>query len=211
MSYQILCTGINALLVAGISLGALTFKSSKTAPPSVVGITISDFNLRNVDGKYISLKSYPKAKGFIVIFTCNHCPFAKLYTKRINELNAKYSPLGVPVLAINSMDTVVYGDEGFANMRERSSSAGFNFPYLYDSRQTTGKAFQASYNPQAYVVWKQNNKWRIVYSGAIDDNGADQKKVTKMHVDKAVKESLQGMPVSIPETRPLGCALYYRK
>ena len=53
---------------------------------------IINFRLKNTDGKYISLKDYKEAKGFIIVFTCNHCPFAKLYPQRFNELNTKYEP-----------------------------------------------------------------------------------------------------------------------
>ncbi|MGB3132059.1 MAG: redoxin domain-containing protein, partial [Saprospiraceae bacterium] len=66
--------------------------------------SIKDFALLNVDGKYIGTKDFENARGFIIIFTCNHCPFAKLYTKRINELQKKYSKHQIYLLAINSMD-----------------------------------------------------------------------------------------------------------
>ena len=60
--------------------------------------TVEDFSLKNVDGKIISLKDYPNAKGFIVVFTCNHCPFAKLYPPRFNALNTQYEKLNVPLI-----------------------------------------------------------------------------------------------------------------
>ena len=79
--------------------------------------TIQDFSLKNVDNKTISTKAFPDAKGFIVVFICNECPFAKLYSKRLNELSTKYTSLNVPLLAINSMDTLVYEDESFKDMQ----------------------------------------------------------------------------------------------
>src|SRR6185295_13535116 len=94
----------------------LSLQSYKIEPKSVIGKIISDFRLRNIDGKNVSLNDYKKAKGFIIIFTCNHCPFAKLYTKRMNDLNDKYKALNVPLLAINSMDTAMFDEESFEQM-----------------------------------------------------------------------------------------------
>jgi peroxiredoxin len=173
--------------------------------------TISNFTLKNVDGKLVSLSKYSSAKGFVVVFTCNHCPFAKLYTKRLNDLNTKFNMLGVPLLAINSMDTTVYQEENFAMMRKKAKDEQFNFPYLYDRFQTVGKDFEADRTPHAFVIWKENGLWKIKYSGAIDDNGAEAEKVQNAYVAKVVKELLQGKPVSEPETSSLGCKISYRK
>ncbi len=95
-----------------------------------VGKSIPDFSLLNIDSTRISFKTFPNAKGFIVVFTCNHCPFAKLYPARLNALNLKYCSLGVPLLAINSMDTAVYEDESFELMRAKAMREKTNFPYL---------------------------------------------------------------------------------
>ena len=98
-----------------------------------------DFRLRNVDNRMISLESYPNAKGFILVFTCNHCPFAKLYSKKLIELNEKYEALGVPLLAINPMDTLVYEEESFELMQEKAKIDKFTFPYLQDASQEVAK------------------------------------------------------------------------
>jgi peroxiredoxin len=172
--------------------------------------TIADFQLRNVDGRNSSLADYPAAKGFIIVFTSNHCPFAKLYTERLNDLYSKYAPLDVPLLAINSMDTVVYQDETFGKMREKAIAGSFAFPYLYDSEQTVGKNFGAQYTPHAFVLWKEDDQWKVKYSGAIDDNGAEPAEVNNAYVDNALQELLSGHPVAIADTRSIGCAIYYR-
>ena len=198
-----------AILIVLIIL--IVLQSFRYENKSVIGTTISDFSLRNIDGKNLALKDYADAKGFIVIFTCNHCPFAKLYTKRLNELNTKYKALGVPLLAINSMDTLIYEDETFEKMQQRAKSQKFNFPYLYDNMQTVGKEFQADHTPHAYVIWKRNNQWTIEYSGAIDDNGAEPTKVTNAFVANAADELLQRKAVSMNETKSIGCAIFYRK
>lgn len=198
-----------AIVIAVLILSVL--QSFRYENESVIGSIVSDFSLRNIDGKNLALEDYADAKGFIVIFTCNHCPFAKLYTKRLNELNTKYKALNVPLLAINSMDTLVYEDETFEKMQQRAKSQKFNFPYLYDNMQTVGKEFGADHTPHAYVIWKRNNQWTIEYSGAIDDNGAEPSKVTNAFVANAADELLLGKAVSMPETKSIGCAIFYRK
>jgi len=91
---------------------------------------VDDFSLVNVDGNKVSLKDYTNAKGFIIIFTCNHCPFAKLYPPRLNQLNDKYKPLGVPLIAISSTDTIQFEEDTYLNMLANSAAEDFYFPYL---------------------------------------------------------------------------------
>jgi peroxiredoxin len=172
---------------------------------------VSDFQLFNVDGKFVSLKDYPDAKGFIIVFTCNHCPFAKLYPERLNALNLKYNPSGVPLIAISSTDTTAYEEDGYTKMIEKAKNEKFNFPYLYDGLQTTAKEFKAQKTPHAFVIWKENGQWIIKYNGAIDDNGAEPAKVQKQYVIKAVDNLLNGKEVEIAETKSIGCQIHFRK
>lgn len=171
---------------------------------------IPDFTLRNVDGRMVSTKDFSKAKGFAVVFTCNHCPFAKLYTQRFNDLHKKYAPLGVPFLAVNSMDSLVYEEESFALMQSRAREVGFQFPYLHDAAQTVGQLFGAEHTPHAFVIWRENGKWLIKYAGAIDDNGEEPENATPF-IGNAIDDLLAGRKVSIPETESFGCRIFYRK
>lgn len=173
--------------------------------------SISDFTLKNVDGKQVSLSDYPTAKGFIVVFTCNHCPFAKLYPARLNALNAKYAPLGMPLIAISSTDTIQYDGDGFLEMVEKAKAEQFNFPYLYDAEQAIAKQFDAQKTPHAYVLWKQDGQLLVKYNGAIDDNGMSPEKVEHSFVANAVDELLAGKAVSEQETKSIGCQIYFRK
>ena len=176
-----------------------------------IGIkTINDFSLRNVDGKFISLKDNEQAKGYIVIFTCNHCPFAKLYPSRINKLQETFAPLGVPVLAINSMDSVLYEEECFKFMQQKSSENKFTFPYLQDASQEVAKNFGAVNTPQAFVIWRDENRWVIKYKGAIDNNGESPELATN-YIAIAVNELLSNKPLSNPTTESFGCKIFYRK
>lgn len=191
-----------------LSVCFLSFNVTEKNQPE---ISVSDFSLLNVNGKLVSMSDYPDAKGFIIVFTCNHCPFAKLYPPRMNELNSKYKELGVPLLAISSTDTVTFEEDTFVKMAEKSKNENFNFPYLYDGEQTVAHNFNAQKTPHAFVIWKENNEWVVKYNGAIDDNGADPEKVTESYVAEAVDELLAGNDVRITETKSIGCQIKFRE
>ena len=173
--------------------------------------TVKDFSLLNTDGKQVSLSNYPDAKGFIVIFTCNHCPFAKLYPKRFNEMTAKYKKLGVPLIAISSTDTVTYEEDSYALMVQKSKKEKFKFPYLYDNTQAVAKDFKADKTPHAFIIWKENNEWIVKYNGAIDDNGFEPKKVQNPYVMNAVDSLLANKNVGVKDTKSIGCKIYFRQ
>lgn len=171
--------------------------------------TIQDFSLKNVDNKTISTKAFPDAKGFIVVFICNECPFAKLYSKRLNELSTKYKALDVPLLAINSMDTLLYEDESFKDMQLKAKNDKFKFPYLHDVDQLVAKNFNAEHTPSAFIIWKEQNRWVIKYKGAIDDNG-QKPSIATPYVANNVDALLKNLPVILNETLSFGCRIFYR-
>ncbi|MBS1584802.1 MAG: thioredoxin family protein [Bacteroidetes bacterium] len=172
--------------------------------------TVHDFRLKNTNGKMVSLSDYPSAKGFIIVFTCNHCPFAKRYPGRMNELNEKYKKLGVPLVAISSADTTAYDEDAYPEMVKRAKAGHYNFPYLYDPMQTVARNFAASKTPHAFVIWKQQGNWVVKYDGGIDDNGAEPAKVRHAFVRDAVEALLANKDVPVKETRSVGCAIHYR-
>lgn len=188
----------------------VSFKYNILSNTSVIGKCVNDFRLKNVDNNFVSLSKIKGAKGFIIVFTCNHCPFAKLYTNRFNELNNRFKPLGVPLIAINSMDSLLYKEETFNLMKERAEKEKYNFLYLQDPSQIVGKDFGAKHTPQAYVIWRENNKWAIKYSGAIDDDGENPSKAHPF-IANAVNDLLSGKKVTNPETESFGCRIFYRK
>ncbi len=185
-----------------------TFGGTK---PVQVGRKVEDFSLKNVDDKIISLSNYPLAKGFVIIFTCNHCPFANLYPSRFNELALEYGIKNVPLIAINGMDSVTYEDETISAMKKKAEENKFVFPYLQDAAQTVTRQFQAERTPQAFIIWKENNDWLIKYTGAIDDNGSEPDKAKNKYIKKALDELLSNKPVLVSETASIGCAIYLRK
>jgi peroxiredoxin len=171
---------------------------------------VDDFSLLNVDGRIVSLADFPEARGFVIVFTCNHCPFAKLYPPRFNQFYEKYASQGVPLLAISSTDTVMYEEDAFSRMRAKAVAEHFTFPYLHDANQTVARNFDAQKTPHAYVIWKDKGKWVVKYNGAFDDNGAHQELVGEPYVANAVDALLAGRRVGVSETASIGCQIYFR-
>ena len=100
-----------------------------------VGDKAADFKLKNVDGKLVSLSNYSSAKGFVVVFTCNHCPYAQAYQDRIIALDNKFKSQGFPVIAINSNDPAISADDSYDKMVLRAKEKNYPFPYLFDETQ----------------------------------------------------------------------------
>ena len=172
---------------------------------------VQPFLLKCVSGEFVGMSTYPEAKGMIVVFTCNHCPFAKLYPERMNELHRKYAAKGIPLLAISSTDTVLFEEDGFAEMQKVAQQQGFVFPYLFDAEQTVVQDFGAQKTPHAFVLSRSEEGWKIVYSGSIDDNGADPSAVKHKYVEDAVRAVLKHKKVKVAHTSSIGCFIHIRK
>lgn len=172
---------------------------------------VQPFLLKCVSGEFVGMSTYPEAKGMIVVFTCNHCPFAKLYPERMNDLHRKYAAQGIPLLAISSTDTVLFDEDGFVEMQKVALQQGFVFPYLFDAEQTVVQDFGAQKTPHAFVLARSEEGWKIVYSGSIDDNGADPSAVKHKYVEDAVRAVLKHKKVKVAHTSSIGCFIHIRK
>ena len=175
-----------------------------------IGDAIADFKLKNINGKMVSLSDFASAKGFIVVFTSNHCPFSKSYEDRVIALDNKYASQGFPLIAINPNDPEAYEEDSFANMQARAKEKGYTYPYLADDTQTVSKLFGAMRTPQIYVLKKEGGKIILSYLGAIDDNAQDPSGVTKRYVEDAVNNLLAGKPVVTTATKAVGCAIKWK-
>ncbi|MGV7107439.1 thioredoxin family protein [Flavobacterium sp. U410] len=172
-----------------------------------VGDAATDFKLKNIDGKMVSLKDYKDAKGYIVIFTCNHCPFAKAYEDRIIALDKKYKKLGYPVIAINPNNPEVQPDDSFDLMKVRAKEKGFTFPYLFDEGQKVYPQYGATKTPHVFVLQKTAKGNIVKYIGAIDDNHSDEEAVKVKYVENAVDALLKGKEIEVNSTKAIGCSI----
>lgn len=172
-----------------------------------IGSIATDFKLKNTDGSMVSLSDYSEAKGFIVVFTCNHCPYSVAYEDRIIALNTQFSKKGYPVIAINPNNPESYPDDGYEEMKIRAKEKGFTFPYLVDEGQKIYPQYGASKTPHVYVLQKQPEGPVVKYIGAIDNNHKDASKADKKYVEDAVNALLEGKEVPVSKTKAIGCSI----
>lgn len=172
-----------------------------------IGDVATDFKLKNVDGKMVSLSDYKSAKGFIVIFTCNHCPYAKAYEDRIIALDKQFAKKGYPVIAINPNNPEKQKEDSFDLMKVRAKEKGFTFPYLFDEGQKIYPQYGATKTPHVYIL-KKTDKGNIVeYIGAIDDNHEDESSVKEKYVENAVNALLNNQTIKVTQTKAIGCTI----
>lgn len=172
-----------------------------------VGDKAMDFNLKNVDGTMVSMAANPDNKGYIVIFTCNTCPYSVAYEDRIIDLHNKYAPKGYPVIAINPNDPVVQPGDSFEKMQVRAEEKKFPFPYIFDNTQDVTLAYGATNTPHVYVVEKESKDYMVRYIGAIDNNSRDASAATKKYVESAVDALLASNTVEPTSTKAIGCTI----
>ena len=196
---------ILAVMVLTLSLAAFNIKTDGGGYK--VGDIATDFSLENIDGEMVSLADFKKAKGFIVIFTCNTCPYAVAYEDRIEALNKKYADKGYPVVAIMPNNTDVKPGDNMEAMKARAEEKGFTFPYLMDKGQKVYPQYGATKTPHVYVLDKTESGNVVSYIGAIDDNYKDASAVSTKYVEDAVDTLLKGGEIKVKETRAIGCSI----
>lgn len=180
---------------------------TSTNPGYRVGDIATDFSLKNIDGKMVSLSNFKEAKGFIVVFTCNTCPYAVAYEDRVEALNKKYAPKGYPVIAIMPNNTDVKPGDNMEAMKARAKAKGFTFPYLMDEGQTIYPQYGATKTPHVYILQKTPKGNQVKYIGAIDDNYQDAAAVKTKYIENAVDALLSGKEIQEKETRAIGCSI----
>jgi peroxiredoxin len=203
---------LKVLLLAILVIGT-AFSTTWAQRPSGLqpGDDASDFRLKNIDGQMVSLADYKQAKGFIVVFTCNHCPFAKLYEDRIIALHNKYASKGYPVVAINPNDATKQPEDSFEMMVQRAQEKSFPYVYLQDETQEVARTYGAARTPHVWILQKQDNKLKVMYVGGIDNSPEDAANATEKYVERAIDELQAGRIVSKTTTKAIGCTIKWRE
>lgn len=183
-------------------------------PTLAIGAAAPDFNLRGIDGKMYSLKSFKDARVLAIVFMCNHCPTSQAYEDRMIKLTKDYAAKGVRVVAINPnnpnslrLDELGYSDVGdsFADMKVRAADRKFNFPYLYDGET---EATSIKYGPVAtphIFIFDQARKLR--YNGRIDDMENPAKVPHSLDARNAIDALLDNKEVPVAVTKTFGCTI----
>jgi peroxiredoxin len=176
-----------------------------------IGDKATDFSLKNINDKMVSLADFKDAKGFVVIFSCNHCPYVIAYEDRMIALHNKYAPKGFPVIAINPNDPEAQPQDSFDKMKERAAEKKFPFVYLFDEGQKVYPIFGATRTPHVYLLSKKGGDLIVEYIGTIDDNYKDASEVKEKFLETAIDELLAGKKLSVTETKAIGCTIKVKK
>ena len=173
-----------------------------------VGESAPDFTLPAVDGNTYSIASFQDKTAVVVVFTCNHCPYAQAYEDRIVELQRDYQDKSVQVVAINPNDAIAYPDDGFDGMVKRAQEKGFNFPYLRDESQEIAHAYGAVRTPHIFLLGPDRT---LVYTGKIDDNWEEPAAVKTRFLRDAIDAVLAGSAPDPASTPAIGCTIKWKK
>ncbi len=185
---------VSAALAAQASFAATKLNIADPAPQWT--------GIAGTDGKSHSLADYKDSKAIVVVFTCNRCPVAQAYQDRLIAIQKDYKDKGVQVIAICVNKDA---DDDLDAMKTRATSAGFNFPYLYDLTQQVGRDYGATCTPHIFVLDKDR---KLAYRGAIDDD-MDAEKVHQHYVRAALDAVLSGKAPATAITQQQGCGIHY--
>lgn len=172
-----------------------------------LGEKAPDFNLPATDGKNYSLGSFAKAGALVVVFTCNHCPYAKAAWPLLIKLVDEYGDKGVAFVGINPNDENQYSEDSFEGMCEKVSEWGINFPYLRDESQKVARSYQAQCTPDIYVF---DGDRKLYYHGRINDNWQEPQKATREELKEALEDLLAGKKPPEIQNPSMGCSIKWK-
>lgn len=195
--------------VAGLMMLAVTAGAQEAPRALAIGKTapMADVKMAGVDGASLSIADVKGAKGTMVIFTCNSCPWVKAWESRIAELGNTFAKQGIGVIAINPNDPGVKSDDDMPSMKERAEALGLEFAYVVDASSDVARAFGATKTPEVFLF---DRKGKLVYHGAIDDNAKEPEKVSARWLNDALVATAGGKAVAVKQTKSLGCSIKFR-
>ena len=169
--------------------------------------TLPAFELKGTDERMHSTHDYAQKTAIVVLFTCNHCPYARAYIKRIAELTEAYEPLNVGFFAINSNDAVRYPEDAFGNMIAMGKQLNLHGKYLHDESQEVARLFEAKRTPEVFLFDEQKT---LVYQGAIDNNWEVAAAASQHYLKAALQAVLAGNRPDPTETPAIGCSIKWK-
>lgn len=196
------------VLLPTLLLPALMLPTVASALATGDAIPAKDTKLKNIDGNEVTIGGLAGAKGTLVVFTCNHCPYAKAWEDRIAAIGNDYAKQGIGVIAINSNDPAVAPGDGYEQMQARAKEKGFGFAYAVDATSSVARAFGATKTPEVFLF---DGTGKLVYHGAVDDNSEKADAVESHYLKDALAAVVAGKPVATAETKALGCGIKFHK
>jgi len=192
--------------LAGVVL-ALAAGSARAQLAIGDAMPMKDVKMAGVDGKSVTLAGVAGKKGTLVVFTCNHCPWAKMWQTRVTEIGNAAGKAGIGMVAINANDPAEYPEDGMDGMKARAKELGIKFPYVVDATSDVARTFGASRTPEAFLF---DASGKLVYHGTVDDSPRDAAAVKDAYLKDAVNAVSTGKTVTTAETKSMGCSIKFR-
>lgn len=164
------------------------------------------FELDGADGETYSLESFADETALLLVFTCNHCPYAKAKFDLLNELSEAYDD--VAVVGINPNDAEEYPDDSFERMRALVADGTIRYDaYLRDRSQDVAAAYGAACTPDPFLFENDDGTFRLVYHGRLDDALNPDDEATRYHVREAIDSVRAGEEVALEWRPSRGCSI----
>ena len=168
-----------------------------------LGTTLPSFSLRDFNGRTVSDADFKGAKGLLVAFICNHCPFVRHIRQEFARFAKEYEAKGLKVVAIASNDVIESPEDGPEGMKQEASEVGYVFPYLFDEKQQVARAFRAACTPDFFLF---DGNRQLAYRGQFDDSRPKKDvPVTGAELRAAADAVLAGKPAPATQKPSLGC------
>lgn len=165
------------------------------------------FTLPACDGMTVDTRMIKDAV-LVLVFTCNHCPYAQAYEDRLIALAEHFDEEGVQFILVNSNDPANYPEDSFDAMRVRAEEKGFPFPYCFDASQEVARSFGALCTPHCFVF---DHERRLRYKGRIDDNWEAPSAVKSRDLHDAIQALVEGKAPERQEANAIGCSIKWKK
>ncbi len=173
-----------------------------------LGTVMPDLKLKDPSGKVFDADSLYGDQGLLVVFTCNHCPYANAVWPRLIRIANEALAMKFGVVAINPNIHPKYPDDAPPKMIEKIRELNILFPYLVDEDQSVARAFKAQCTPDVYLFDKGR---KLAYHGRIDDNWKDESAVTREELKDAINRLASGLPLEIKQFASMGCSIKWRE
>lgn len=176
-------------------------------PVCEFGWKACDFSLRGVDGKSYSLKDVRGAKGTLVVFLCNHCPYVRAIIGRLAEEAKALAALGIGTIGIMPNDAKAFPEDSFDNMKAFAKTHGLPFPYVMDETQEVAKAYGAVCTPDYFGF---NAKDELQFRGRLDESKTAPVKGARRELYEAMKMVAETGRGPAEQTASMGCSIKWR-
>ena len=180
---------------------------AETTPICDFGWQAPDFRLRGTDGEWHDLASLRGARGTLIVFMCNHCPYVKAILDRLSRDARDLANLGIATIGINANDPIAYPDDSFENMVRIAAEKQFPYPYLFDETQAVARAYDAVCTPDFFGF---DADLGLQYRGRIDESGrhgADGARRELFEAMQTIAETGTGPATQVPS---MGCSIKWR-